>query len=88
MSESHDSRTWFAGKRRTRFGAVPDLRNRRAVLIALVAVAAALFAGGVIAGYLARHDRICPDGKAPIAQRSEVIGQTEYLCHGGKVVTK
>ncbi|HZT15551.1 MAG TPA: hypothetical protein VFA19_06340 [Gaiellaceae bacterium] len=54
----------------------------------LAAFAIALFAGGVLAGYLSRKDRICPDGRAPIAQRSEVIGQTEYLCHGGKVVTK
>ena len=66
----------------------PNLRNRRAVLLALAAFALALFAGGIVAGYLSRKDKICPDGRPPIAQKSEVIGQTEYLCHGGKVVTK
>jgi len=79
LTRHHDSRTWFGGF---------HLRNRRAVLLVLAAFAIALFAGGVLAGYLSRKDRICPDGRAPIAQRSEVIGQTEYLCHGGKVVTK
>jgi len=58
------------------------------VLIALSAVALALFAGGAVAALLSRHDSICPDHRPPIAQKSEVIGQTEYLCHGGKVVTK
>jgi hypothetical protein len=57
-------------------------------VLALAAVAVALFAGGILAGYLSRHDTICPDGKPPLAQRSDVIGQTEYLCRGGKVVTK
>ena len=65
-----------------------NLRNKRFVLLALVTVAALLFAGGITAAYLSRHDKICPDGKAPLAQRSEVIGSTEYKCHGGVVVTK
>ena len=47
-----------------------------------------MFAGGILAAYLSRHDSICPGGKVPLSQRSEVIGQTEYLCPGGKVVTK
>ena len=65
-----------------------DLRSRRGVLLALAAAALALFAGGVVAAVLSRHDSICPDGKPPVAQRSDVIGPTEYLCRGGKVVTK
>jgi len=67
---------------------LPDLRNRRAVLLALTAFVIVMFAGGILAAYLSRHDTICPDGKPPLRQRSEVIGQTEYLCPGGKVVTK
>jgi hypothetical protein len=67
---------------------LPDLRNRRNVLLALTAFVVLLFAGGILAAYLSRHDTICPDGKPPLKQRSEVIGQTEYLCHDGKVVTK
>jgi hypothetical protein len=65
-----------------------NLRDRRFVLIALGVVAALLFAGGIAAGYMSRHDTICPDGKPPVAQRSEVIGQTEYRCSNGLVVTK
>lgn len=65
-----------------------NLRNKRFVILALVVLGAFLFAGGVLAGYLSRNDKICPDGKPPVAQRSEVIGATEYKCHGGVVVTK
>jgi hypothetical protein len=65
-----------------------NLRNRRLVLVAMAVLAMVLFAGGLLAAYLSRHDSICPDGKPPIAQQSDVIGPTEYLCHGGKVVTK
>lgn len=69
-------------------GRFADLRNRRFVLIALAAAALALFAGGAVAAFLSRHDSICPDHRPPLAQKSEVIGQTEYLCHDGRVVTK
>ncbi len=65
-----------------------NLRNKRFVLTMLAGFAVLLFAGGIAAGYLSRNNKICPDGKAPIAQRSEVIGSTEYKCHGGVVVTK
>jgi hypothetical protein len=65
-----------------------NLRNKRFVILGLVVFGVFLFAGGVLAGYLSRNDKICPDGKPPIAQRSEVIGATEYKCHGGVVVTK
>jgi hypothetical protein len=67
---------------------VPSLRNRRFVLLALAAIAVVLFAGGLLAGYLSRHDTICANGKPPVAQRSEVIGQTEYRCSDGQVVKK
>jgi hypothetical protein len=65
-----------------------NLRNRRAVLVGLAGIAAGLFVLGILAAYLSRHDKICPDGKAPLAQRSEVLGQTEYMCRNGKIVTK
>jgi hypothetical protein len=65
-----------------------DLRNRKLVLTGLAVIAVVLFAAGMVAAYQSRHDTICPDGKPPIAQRSGVIGQIEYLCHGGKTVTK
>lgn len=65
-----------------------NLRSKRVVMSGLVVFAVLLFAGGILAGYLSRHDKICPDGKPPIAQRSEVVGSTEYKCHGGVIVTK
>jgi hypothetical protein len=65
-----------------------NLRNKRFVLLALAGAAIVLFGGGILAGYLSRSNAICPDGKPPLKQRSEVIGSTEYLCHGGVVVTK
>ena len=65
-----------------------NLRNRRGVLIGLATISVVLFGLGVLAAFLSRHDHICPDGKPPLAQRSDVVGPTEYLCRGGKVVTK
>lgn len=65
-----------------------NLRSKRVVMSALVVFAVVLFSGGILAGYLSRHDKICPNGKPPIAQRSEVIGATEYKCSDGVVVTK
>lgn len=65
-----------------------DLRSKRFVLLALLAVSTVLFAGGILAFFLSRNDHICPNGKPPVAQRSEVIGQTEYRCSDGVVVTK
>ena len=63
-------------------------RSKRFVMLVLLGLAVVGMAGGAFAAYLSRHDKICPSGKAPIAQRSEVIGQTEYKCPGGLVVTK
>jgi hypothetical protein len=34
-----------------------------------------------------RHHTICPDGKAPVSQRGGILGQVEYRCHDGRVVT-
>lgn len=63
-------------------------RARRRVYIGLAAAAVALFAFGILAGYVSRNDTICPDGKPPIAQNAEPIGPTLYMCSNGKVVTK
>ena len=65
-----------------------NLRNRRAVLIGLAVLAVALFGFGILAGYLARNDHICKNGKPPISQNSEPVGPTLYLCSNGQVVTK
>ena len=65
-----------------------NFRSKRQVMLLIGALALLGIAGGAFAAYLSRHDKICPDGRPPIAQRSEVIGSTEYKCHGGVVVTK
>ena len=43
--------------------------------------------GGAYA-FLHRHDTICRDGRAPKAQRDYGLGQVQYLCHDGQIVTK
>jgi hypothetical protein len=63
-------------------------RMRRRVLLGFAVGAVLLFAFGILAGYVSRNDTICPNGKAPIAQNSEPIGPTLYMCSNGKVVTK
>jgi hypothetical protein len=65
-----------------------NFRSKRQVMVLLGILAVVGVAGGAFAAYLSRHDKICPNGKPPIAQRSEVIGQTEYKCSDGVVVTK
>jgi len=62
-------------------------RNRRNTLIAIGAICAAVFVAGMIAAFVNRHHAICPDGKTPVAQRDGILGQTEYQCHDGRVVT-
>ena len=56
-------------------------------MLVIAAITVVGLAGGAFAAYLSRHDKICPNGKTPIAQRSEVIGQTVYRCHNGQTVT-
>jgi hypothetical protein len=63
--------------------------KKKRFYVGLVAVIVALFCVGFFAGFLTRNDRICKNGKAPIAQRDDpTIGQTDYLCSNGQTVTK
>jgi hypothetical protein len=62
--------------------------TKRQVLIALAVISVLGFIGGGYAAWLSRHDTICPNGKPPVAQRGEVIGQTEYRCSDGTIVKK
>jgi hypothetical protein len=39
------------------------------------------------AAILNRHNKICSDGKVPVAQRGGVLGQVIVRCHDGQVVT-
>jgi len=57
-------------------------------MLGLLGISVLLFAGGILAFFLQRNDTICPNGKPPVSQRSDVIGPTEYRCSNGLVVTK
>jgi hypothetical protein len=65
-----------------------DVRSKKHVLLVLAVFTVIGLAGGAYAAWRSRHDTICPNGKPPVAQRGEVIGQTEYRCSDGRVVTK
>jgi len=64
-----------------------DLRDKRTVVLLIAVLAAAIFVAGMIAAFANRHDTICRDGKPPVAQRGGLLGQTEYRCHDGQIVT-
>jgi hypothetical protein len=63
-------------------------KQKRLVYLGLAALVVVLFAAGVISGYMGRHKPICRDGKPPLQQQDVGIGQIEYLCHDGQIVTK
>jgi hypothetical protein len=58
------------------------------VLGAILAISLFLAILGGAFAFLHRHDTICRDGRAPKAQRDYGIGQVQYLCHDGQIVTK
>ena len=62
-------------------------KSKRLVLVLIGAVCASVFIAGVAAGWVNRHHTLCSDGKAPVAQRGGVLGQTEFRCHNGQTVT-
>jgi hypothetical protein len=62
--------------------------NRRRVLLGLAAFWVVAMSVGAGVTYLQRHDTICPDRLPPVAQRDYELGQVQYRCHNGKIVTK
>jgi hypothetical protein len=63
-------------------------RDPKRVLLAIAIFSVfAVIVGGAYA-YLHRHDTICKDGRAPISQRAYGVGQVQYLCRDGELVTK
>ena len=62
-------------------------RSPRRVVILIGVVCAAVFAAGIAAAYFNRNDKICDDGKAPVAQRGGILGQVVVRCHNGQIVT-
>ena len=63
-------------------------KQKRQVYVGLAVACLALFAMGLVFGYRGRHTPLCKDGRPPVQQQDTGIGQIEYLCHDGKIVTK
>ena len=64
-------------------------REKKRVIVGLAVVVAILFCGGIVAGYLARNDKICANGKPPLRERPDVaLGHVVYRCSDGELVTK
>ena len=62
-------------------------KSKKQVLLLIAAVCVLMAAGGAAAAWHNRHHTICPDHKVPVAQMNGILGQTEYRCHDGRVVT-
>ncbi len=61
--------------------------SKRAVLLAIGAACALVFAAGMAAAFVNRHHTICSDGKPPVQQRGALLGQVAVRCSNGQVVT-
>ena len=61
-------------------------RQKHRVYAGLAAVCLALFVAGLVYGYRGRHSAICKDGRPPVYQREDAMGQVEFICHNGKTV--
>jgi len=62
-------------------------KSKRVVLLMLAGVCFVLFLGGMAAAWHNRHHTICPDGRPPVAQRSDMLGMVDYKCHDGRIIT-
>jgi hypothetical protein len=62
-------------------------RQKRLVYLGLTLAAIVLFAAGALYGYANRHTPICANGKPPVAQQDDDMGQVMYLCTDGSTVT-
>jgi hypothetical protein len=64
-----------------------NLRRKRTAVLVLAAACVIVFAAGVLSGWIHRKDTICKNGKTPLAERSDLLGNTEFRCPGGQTVT-
>ncbi len=64
-----------------------DWHSKRTVLAIIGAACLVVFVFGMAAAWNNRHHTICRDGRPPVKQRGALLGQIEYRCHDGQVVT-
>jgi hypothetical protein len=72
-------------------GAAPrawNLPSPRRVLLALGLFALLSLVAAGIYQHLHRNDTICADRRPPVAKRDLGLGQIEYRCHNGQIVSK
>ena len=62
-------------------------RSKRQVLFLIGGVALLMMIGGMAAAWHNRDNTTCSDGKPPVQQRGGLLGQSEFLCHNGQIVT-
>ena len=62
-------------------------KQKHRVYVGLAALCLGLFLVGLVFGYRGRHSTICKDGKPPVYQREDAMGQVQFICHNGKTVT-
>ena len=62
-------------------------RDRRRVLLAIAVFALVTMIGGAVYAYVHRTDTICRDRRPPVSQRDDGLGQIQYRCHDGQIVT-
>jgi hypothetical protein len=63
------------------------LRSRRTALLVLLAACVVVFLVGALSGWVNRNHTICGKGTIPVAQRSDLLGNTEFRCPDGRTVT-
>ena len=63
------------------------IRQKHRVYAGLALTCLALFVAGLVYGYSGRHDPICKDGKPPVQQFDDPMGQVEYICQNDQTVT-
>ena len=57
-------------------------------MVRLLALSLLLMLLGTAYAYHHRHHTICRDRRAPVAQLDLGLGQVEFRCHDGQIVTQ
>jgi hypothetical protein len=63
-------------------------KDKRRVYVGLASLCLLLFVFGLVYGYRGRDTPLCNDRRPPLQQQDTGLGQVEYRCHNGQIVTK